>query len=360
MPRGLPLSEDSIVESIRGFARSAAGLKVGIGDDAALVRPRGAAEYWAITTDLLIEGIDFRLRWIAPESLGHKALASNLSDLAAMGARPRFYTVSLGLTRRTSSRWITRLYRGMVDLGRRAGAELIGGDVSLSPAGIHISITAIGETRNRRYLLRSGGRPDDVVFVTGVLGGSAAGLLLLESGRPPARSAAALAALTAHRNPAPRCETGVWLAQSGLCTAMMDLSDGLSTDLSRLCRASRTGAEIDASRLPLFEASSSWGGDPVGLALHGGEDFELLFTVPPNRVSRLLSRYPHRFPAITPIGRLTAAPSLRVRDGGDSRPWKLEPLGWDHLRPPGGATQKLPVSVPAVRRSARSSRAGRL
>jgi thiamine-monophosphate kinase len=208
---------------------------------------------------MLLENIDFRRKWITPGCLGYKSLAVNLSDLAAMGARPRFYTVSLALPTGISERWILDFYDGLTELGTFAGAHIIGGDLSLSRSGISISITALGESLNRKVLYRSGGREGDLLFVTGTLGQSAAGLRLLKMGGRHTWSGPQGAAIQAHRKPEPRCQAGLWLAQSGMVRCMMDLSDGLSMDLPRMCAASAVGAEICAADLPVFEESARWG-----------------------------------------------------------------------------------------------------
>jgi thiamine-monophosphate kinase len=326
-------SEDSLVDKLLEFGRPGGALLVGIGDDAAVFRP-SASEYLAVTTDTLLEDVDFRRSWISAAQLGHKALAVNLSDLAAMGVRPRLHTVSLALPPGIPTGWVSRFYRGMAALAGSAGARLAGGDLSRSGEGIQITITAIGETRNRRFLLRSGGKAGDLILVTGTLGAASAGLLLLERSADVPRSAAARAALRAQRTPTPRCAAGEWLARSGLCSAMMDLSDGLSSDLPRLCRASSSGARIDERRLPLFRAAAAWGFDPVRLALHGGEDFELLVTVPPDNLPKLLRRYPSGLPPLTEIGELTNSPGVQTVSGQDPTPRPLESLGWDHFKQP--------------------------
>ncbi len=325
--------EDEIVRSLRErFSAGAFSVKQGIGDDAAVFCPRGAKELWVVTTDMLLEEIDFRPDWLTPAELGHKALAANLSDLAAMGARPRLYTVALALPAEISMSWIESFYAGMTRLADLCGAVLIGGDLSRSLSGVQVTICAFGETLRRKVVLRSGGRPGDALYVTGVLGKSAAGLELLRMGHKRGGGAAKREALKKHRMPQPRCEAGLWLAQSGLVRAMMDLSDGLSMDLPRLCEASGTGAEVHASRLPVFPQAGKWNCDPLRLALHGGEDFELLFAVSPRNEAALRRRYPEALPPITPIGKLTEARDVVLIEAPDLDPQPLQRLGFDHFR----------------------------
>jgi len=327
-----PASEDRVLELLkRRFGRRSAGLVLGMGDDAAVIRTR-AGEDWVITTDMLLEGVDFREGWLTPAQLGHKALAVNLSDLAAMGARPRFYLVALGVPPSTAESWIVSFYRGMSALGERHRAVLLGGDLSRSAGGAQVTVTAIGVARRGRLLRRSGGKPGDWLYVTGVLGRSAAGLRLLLSRRLRGSTPREREALRTHKMPLPRCAAGQWLAASGLVRAMMDLSDGLSADLPRLCRASGTGAELHADRIPLFEAARHWGASPLDLALNGGEDFELLFAVPERAVEELRRTYPRRFPPIAAIGRLTRGSDIMVRSHAGARPRKLSAGGFDHFR----------------------------
>ena len=312
------------------FGRSAAHLKKGIGDDAAVIRPKGAAESWAITTDMLLEDVDFRRGWLTPEQLGHKSLAVNLSDLAAMGARPRFYTVALAIPKGTSEGWIRRYYEGLTRSGNASGAVLIGGDLSRSRSGIQICIAALGESVGGKLVYRSGGKAGDALYVTGVLGKSAAGLELLKRGFTRARTGDQRQALDAHASPQARCDVGLWLARR-FARAMMDLSDGLSVDLPRLCAASGVGAEILTEQIPLFPASAAWGCDPLDLALHGGEDFELLFTVAKRNVVAFERSYPRKFPPVTRIGNLTGRTGvITLRSGAASK--KLPERGFDHFR----------------------------
>ncbi len=326
-------SENRIISLLQDrYAVKSASVKKGIGDDAAVIQCAGSAEFLLITTDMLLEGIDFRREWTKPEWIGRKSIAVNLSDLAAMGARPRFFTVSLAVPPGISERWILDFYDGMTEPGCSMGTQLIGGDLSHSENGVVISITALGESLNRRVLYRSGGKAGDFLYVTGTLGRSAAGLKLLEDGYRRPFTPAQKEALDVHQMPVPRCEAGVWLAQCGFVHCMMDLSDGLSVDLPRLCAASGVGGEIRLDDLPVFIESESWDCDPVNCALHGGEDFELLFAVPPSN-SRLLERiYPRRFPKITKIGKLTREIGSVWASSPNKKRHRLLARGYDHFR----------------------------
>jgi thiamine-monophosphate kinase len=288
-----------------------------------------------VTTDLLLEDVDFRTEWTGARQLGHKALAVNLSDLAAMGAQPRFHTVALGIPASVTQRWITELYQGMARVAERYHSLLVGGDLSRSVDSIHISVTVLGETRRRRIVYRSGGKPGDLLYVTGILGRSAAGLKLLQSGVIKGASAYEREALTCHREPEPRCAVGSWLAAHGFARAMIDLSDGLSMDLRRLTRESGTGAEIYDSALPVFEPGRAWGCDPVQLGFYGGEDYELLFAVPPGKARSLARRYSRKFPRITRIGRLTRSPGIFIATAPGVPGRRLQDLGFDHFRAQG-------------------------
>lgn len=323
-------SEDSLIQVFRSrYSASSPLIKKGIGDDAAVIRPAKAAEDWVITSDMLVEEIDFRREWTTPRQLGRKSLAVNLSDLAAMGAKPMFFTVALAVTPDISKRWILDFHDGLTEKGLAHGARLVGGDLSGSKKSIVISVTAIGESIDRKIVYRSGGKPGDLIYVTGSLGRSAAGLKLLQQNEKLGRYRKM--ALEAHRNPEPRCAAGLWLAQSGCVHCMMDLSDGISVDLPRLCAASRVGAEIWVQNIPLFQESALWGFDPAELALHGGEDYELLFAVPASRVSFLEKNYPSALPALTCIGKLTSNTGKVWLSGPSNRKKLLVRHGWDHF-----------------------------
>lgn len=326
-------SEDEIIKFLQDrHAKPGASIKKGIGDDAAVIRPGQSDEYWLVTSDMLVEGVDFRQEWTTPRQLGHKSASVNLSDIAAMGARPRFYTVSLGIPPRVPRRWISEFYRGLTDQGLRYGALLIGGDLSSVGESITVSITMLGESVGRKLLYRSGGSEGDVLYVTGTLGRSDAGLRLLRQGGKRSRSRLRLQAILSHLQPEPRCKAGLWFAQSGLVRCMMDLSDGLSADLPRLCAASGTSAEVDISLLPVFKGAEGWGVDPVRSALHGGEDFELLLAVKEKRSAYFERHYPRSLPPVTRIGRMIGgAGEVWVYGAGRQRR-RLRRLGYDHFR----------------------------
>jgi thiamine-monophosphate kinase len=325
--------ENKIVRVLqKSFGGRSASIIKGIGDDAAVIHPRGASEYWAFTADMLLEDVDFRNGWLTPGQLGHKSLAANLSDLAAMGVRPRFYALCLGIPETVPEQWIIAFYKGLTKLASAHGAMLIGGDLSRSAQGIQITIAAIGETQRRQVVYRSGGKAGDSLYVTGVLGMSAAGLNLLEQGCLRGTTIPERRALKAHRTPLPRCEAGLWLSQSHCVSCMMDLSDGISADLPRLCEASRVGAEIYISSMPIFSASKTWGFDPLSLALHGGEDFELLFAVPRRKTAIFEKTYPRDFPQAVRIGMLTRSRGVVWRQSPGKPAHPLPTHGFDHFR----------------------------
>jgi len=331
-PRGSSrrAGENEIIKNlIERYAVSRPALKKGIGDDAAVWLPAGAREFCLVTTDMLVEGVDFRREWITPRDLGRKSIAVNLSDLGAMGAAPRFFTISLGISADISNRWIREFYDGLTSCGLENGAVIVGGDLSGADK-ITISITAFGESENRKVLYRSGGRPGDLLYVTGVLGKSAAGLRLLKQGILRSRSVPGSKALSAHRTPEPRCAAGQWLAQSGNARCMMDISDGISADLPRMCATSGTDAEIFTEKIPVFAESALWGCDPLELALSGGEDFELLFAVPRAK-KQFMENLPPGFPPVTHIGNMIEGTGKVWIAGADGRRRSLPASGFDHF-----------------------------
>lgn len=276
-----------------------------IGDDCAVLEVP-AGEKLLATVDMMVEGIHFKVEDTDPVTLGRRALAVNLSDIAAMGGTPRWCLISLGLP--APSPFVDGLYEGLGDMARRHGVLVAGGNIARLPERMAIDITVVGTAANP--ILRSGARPGNDIYVTGPLGRSAAGLQCLLRGN---RNHPALVA--AHLDPQPRIEQGRQLA--ALATAMIDISDGLAQDLGHICERSRTGANLDSASIPIDDetrrAAAELGLDPLRLALHGGEDYELLYAGPAGA------------PGVR-IGQVTAG-GLTL----DGQP--LDPRGWDHFRP---------------------------
>lgn len=319
----------------------------GIGDDAAVFRLRAGFDA-VVTTDLLVEGIDFDLErfHVSARDLGHKALAVSLSDMAAMGARASFCLLSVGVPRaRWRSDFLEEFYQGVRSLAARHSVRIIGGDTSRTPERVVFDSIVIGEVRRGRAVLRSGARPDDIVFVTGSLGGAAAGLKVLES-RAVSQSGSKLTRaqrelILRQTRPEPRVEWGALLGEKKLATAMIDLSDGLSSDLAHLCRESRVGARIDAALLPFERAlksmrldetaarSLAFDKDALSLAINGGEDFELLFTVRPRDAAKV----PDDLDGVkvTRIGEVTGERG-KIRLIQDGRARLLRPAGFEHFK----------------------------
>ncbi|MFZ1086333.1 MAG: thiamine-phosphate kinase [Terracidiphilus sp.] len=330
--------ELALLKEIRARSHHASrgGLRLGIGDDCALLAPRRGEEI-AVTTDLSIAGRHFRMDWHQPEAVGHRTLARGLSDLAAMGARPMAAFLSLGLPReltaaagtRTQTRsWVQRFLDGLLALAVSHKVPLAGGDLAESPIAV-ADIVLVGAVPQGRALLRSGARDGDMLYVTGALGGAAAGLARLAelastANLTPPRIPKGLAAnLAPHLYPEPRITQGLWLQRRGLATAALDISDGLSTDLAHLCEESGITAEVDTARLPIHPAST------LDQALHGGEDYELLFTASAvARLPRVLAGV-----SITKIGRIgkprKGQPAIALFTEQGSQP--LKPCGWEHF-----------------------------
>ena len=285
-----------------------------------------------ITTDALVEDVHFLRDGMSAQDVGWRALVSNLSDLAAVGARPVLATVALGVPRGVHEAWILDCYRGMAELAKKCGIAIVGGDVVRAPS-LLLSITAIGEVRPSHRKLRSGARPGDVLAVTGPLGASRAGIdILLE--RPQSNDARFSDAIAAYRRPHARVAEGRRFGKSSNVHAMMDISDGLSTDLRRLCLASKVGAEIEAAAVPIAACArpvaEALKREPIAYALGGGEDFELLVAIAPRAFSTIASRFERTFGRpLARVGTITAEASVRLRDADGTR--ELDPTGWESL-----------------------------
>ncbi len=351
----MPLLEKQLITAItqlvaksqeyRALAKTKGSLVTGIGDDAAVLKLRQGYEL-LISTDFSLEGVHFRREWHPPESVGHRCLARGLSDIAAMGGEPFAALLSLALPPDLPQKWVDRFMQGFLRLAKEQGVTLAGGDTSASAARIHgrlkpsrpgqvlADVIVVGSVRSRSAILRSGAHAGERVFVTGSLGGSAATLHKLFA---RGLKGVNLKDHDKHFFPAPRVEVGRYLSAHGLATAMIDISDGLSTDLSHLLAASGVGAVVDEEKIPV--QGNSITGVPKGLsennnsrkedlqlALHGGDDYELLFTAPAGK------RIPAKIAAvkITEIGEITTERRLWLRsaDGGKTR---LVARGWQHF-----------------------------
>jgi thiamine-monophosphate kinase len=314
----MPLQEKSLIKRIRLRARGGSAVVTGIGDDCAVLRLPPGHEL-LVTTDFTIEKVHFRRDWHRPDVVGRRCLARGLSDIAAMGGQPRAAFLSLALGSDVPQKWVDRFLNGLLSLADEFKVPLAGGDTAESPAGIQADIVVVGSVPQGKAVLRSGARPGDRIYVTGELGGSAAALAQLAAGLPMGAEAGA------HFRPKPRLAVGEWLRRQSLPSAMIDVSDGLSTDLEHVCKESHVGAEIEAGAIPLARVGQRKQREvALELALHGGDDYELLFTSSRNVPARVAGV------RVTRIGQITHANGMRLLDA-EGRPRKLEARGWEHF-----------------------------
>lgn len=318
------LGEFGLIERLAKGLGPQPGLRLGIGDDAALF-DLAPGETNVVTTDLLVEDVHFRLRTTTAFDLGHKALAVNLSDLAAMGARPLAAFVSLALPPTLPLAFVDDFYAGLRALAKKTGTAIGGGDLSESPGPLFINLTLCGALDPAQALLRSGAKPGAGLWVLGPLGLSRAGLFALEGGHK-----APQALLDAHLRPLPLLAAGRALAESGLCQAAMDVSDGLVGDLGKLCAASGLGAEIELARLPvppvLAHFCAKHALDARDYVLHGGEDYALLLALSPTLESGRLPRF---LKGATRLGRFVEGGGVVLLDAFGKRRRAGE--GYDHF-----------------------------
>jgi thiamine-monophosphate kinase len=333
------LGEFALIERIRRVVPENRKVMIGIGDDAACVFNQ--SQNSLITTDILIEGVDFKLDWMSLFDLGYKSLAVNLSDIAAMGGVPDFFLLGLGIPPRFTSKQIDEFYRGIASLAEETKVVLVGGDLS-GARDFTISACILGHAPHGPITRRGAHRGDDI-YVTGTLGDSALGLWLLERRQRP-RSGSHEFLISRHRRPAPRLAAGLLLAREKLATAMIDISDGLLQDLDHIASQSKIGAEIWASELPLSPAYRAMMAK-VGLdvAVSGGEDYELLFCALPENRERIYGLEKELHVPVKRIGSCLAAEQrVRVIDAS-GKPLTIRSRGYNHFKPGTRANKKRKV-----------------
>lgn len=360
---GLPplskLGEFGLIRHLsRRFGRTTASVRRGIGDDAAVVRPLSGREV-LVTTDLLVEGIHFDPDTASFADIGYKAAVANLSDIAAMGGSPHYILVSLAIPPNRATRDIDQLYCGFMEACRRENVELIGGDTSASKRGLFISITLIGSAKPGQALLRTRARVGDGLYVSGTLGDSLAGLTLLNAGQ--GRAAAKLPAqhrrylIGRHLRPSPRLRLGLLLSSAKVAASAIDVSDGLAGDLARLCEASEVGAQIDEGAIPCSAACRAYAAlshiEPARLALRGGEDYELLFSVRSRDVRKLKQVARKAGCRVTRIGVVKSKGyGLQMRHTtGDLHPLRVR--SYEHFQDGTGAQRWSGTKLPATKAS---------
>lgn len=322
------LGERALIERITARLTMPSWVIVGPGDDAAVIEPeRGTLD--VLTTDAQVEGVHFDHRFVPPDAIGHRALAVNLSDLAAMGATPRAVLLSLVLPDSLDVAIVDGMLDGFLTLAARHKVAVIGGNISRSPGPMMVDVTAIGAVRPRRLLTRAGARPGDGVYVTGTIGDAMVGLRSLQQ-----RRLACAVCQERYLRPAPRVRAGMLLGRNRAASACMDLSDGIADGIRQVAEASAVGISVDARALPIADEVRHWhethGDDAVEAVLGGGDDYELLFTVRPSHLGRLravrtgLGDLP-----ITKIGVVTKERELVIRTDTGDRPL---PAGFEHFR----------------------------
>lgn len=315
------------LNAVRGLL--AESVRLGPGDDAAILSPSGETD-WVLSCDAFIENVHFRRKLHPPDSVGYKSLARATSDLAAMGAAPRYFLLALALPKPLTAGWLASFLKGMARASRELGIFIIGGDTTAGPT-VAISITVLGEVPRGKAILRSGAEAGDLIYVSGPLGRAQLGLDLVLNGQ--ALDPKLRVAIRPHLYPKIQIELGAWLAKNRLATAMMDISDGLSTDLARLCSASGVGARVYADRIPCVIIPPSVSKkirtrkfDPLKVALHGGEDYELLFTVSQADAPGLEGAPNSR--ELIAIGEITKSKKIILIDRAGKKSL-LKLLGWD-------------------------------
>lgn len=322
------IGEFGLIKAISIIADKGEGVVMGIGDDAAVLKP-SPGKVFLVTTDVLLEGVHFTLEFTDLHSLGRKALAVNLSDIGGCGGIPTAFLVSLAIPPETEVASVQALYKGMMEQARTYGVSLVGGDTSKGKE-LMISLTLFGEAEEGKVVYRHGAKHGDHIFVTGTLGDSALGLKQLKHGVKEGQP------VQQHLDPTPRVKEGSEIARQGLATAMIDISDGLIADLGHILEASNVGAEVQLAQLPLSvsyrEHIKPYYKNPYLLALAGGEDYELLFTAPAGSAEGIKKLADDLGTPITPIGEIVEAPAGVTLVGADGKRIPVEQRGHDHFK----------------------------
>ena len=315
----MPESEKSLIRRIRRLAGAGPTVVTGIGDDAAVLRIPAGCEA-LVTTDFTLEGVHFRREWHRAQVVGWRCLTRGLSDIAAMAGDPQAAFLSLALSSDVPQRWVEGFLKGMMELASRYKVPLAGGDTAQSRGGIQADIVVVGSVPQGKAVLRSGARVGEHIYVTGELGGSALALARLRQGKRLGVESAK------HFWPEPRLAVGRWLREKGIPSAMIDISDGLSTDLEHICQESRVGAVIELEAIPRARCGKGRGGFvDLEYALHGGDEYELLFTssrLVPGKVEGV---------RVTRIGSITKSAGMRAIDA-QGKVRRLAARGWEHFK----------------------------
>jgi len=318
---GMPLSEKKLIQQIRRMAGGGESVRTGIGDDCAVLRVPSGHDL-LVTTDFTIEKVHFRRDWHRPELVGQRCLTRGLSDIAAMGGKPEAAFLSLAVPGDLPQKWVDRFLKGLLELAEDFKVPLAGGDTAESAGGIQADIVVVGSVPKGKAVLRSGAKPGERIYVTGELGGSAAALARLSKSKLV--GAGYLRNFSGYSLPRARVAVGQRLRQRGMASAMIDLSDGLSTDLEHICQESRVGAEIEAQAIPCAQVGGERKRVGLEFALHCGDDYELLFTsaaAVPAQVAGV---------RLTRIGRTTRSAGMRLI-GADGEQQRLRAGGWEHF-----------------------------
>ncbi|ETW97723.1 MAG: hypothetical protein ETSY1_21550 [Candidatus Entotheonella factor] len=331
------IGEFALIDRLQRFLQVPSGSNVvkSIGDDCAVLQPSAESEL-ILTTDSQEEGVHYRLDWSAPEDIGWRCLAINVSDIAAMAGRPLGAVVALSLPPELDVAFVDGLYTGMQALAREMACPIIGGNMTKTTGRVSVTITVLGEVPKGQAIYRSGAQPGDEIWVTGTLGGAKAGLEVLLHPEAVAGVPAAHA-LTCYRRPQPRLHEAQFLRQRVTLHSLLDLSDGLSGDLRHICRASGVGAQIEADAVPIHDdtrrIAHALQADPLSFALHGGEDFELCFTAPPRQIEPIRDDFEQQFNAsLVRVGTIRRGEEVTLQQPGGSEA-VLPARGYDHFRP---------------------------